>query len=58
MMIFFRATKAPVFFDLARWTSLKIVLEPDNTALNGYSHCYLPKGTLAELAQNLIVGDF
>ncbi len=27
MMIFFRATKAPVFFDLARWTSLAAVLE-------------------------------
>jgi hypothetical protein len=56
IMIFFRATKAPVFFALARWTSLHRVSDRQ-WRIGGRSSRHLPKGTLAEFAQDLIVGD-
>ena len=62
-MIFLRATRAPVFLDLARWTSLAAMVLESQLQYHGLEEpragaqeC-LPKGTLAEFAQDLIVGD-
>ncbi len=55
MMIFFRATTAPVFFDFPRWTSLVIDVSRDGPPYSDVDGASVPKGSLSELAQELVV---